>query len=224
MGIFTKASRVEKHERAIQQLVANLNDAKHEFSQRLFQLRTSPYSDVSNMPIRSRPTSEHIQMDSKARAELMVFIEDFLEKDWTEVTKLHNEAEEKWRKWILNNLLTSLQRYVPMAVNGTERKIATLMSQGMELNYSSKAYYIQRDISGSIDGVGSADFVKENTEVYKHAEYLLLKEIIEILIINLESKDKNWLNDASWYFATPFSEYMQWSYLEGPFKNSSNNK
>jgi hypothetical protein len=107
-----------------------------------------------------------------------------------------------------------------MAVSGTERKIATLLSQGMEPDYWSRAYYIQRDISSSMDGVGSADFVKENTEVYRHAEYLLLKDIIEILILNLESKDKTWLNDASWYYATLFCEYMQWSHREGPFKNS----
>ncbi|MEI7697630.1 MAG: hypothetical protein WCJ16_05770 [Actinomycetes bacterium] len=75
-----------------------------------------------------------------------------------------------------------------MAVNGTKRKIATLLSQGMELNYWSRAYYIQRDIPSSMDGVGSADFVKENTEIYRHAEYLLLKDIIEILIVNLESR------------------------------------
>jgi hypothetical protein len=175
---------------------------------------------VSSLPVRSRPTPEHIKMDSTARKELMLFISDFLEKDWTEVTRLHNETEQQWRKWILNNLLMSLRKYVPMAVAGTEPKIAMLISQGMVLEPGSRAFYIQRDISSSMDGVGSADYVRENTEVYKHAEYLLLKSIIEILITNLERKDKSWLNDATWYYATLFCEYMKWSHLEGPFKNS----
>jgi hypothetical protein len=150
----------------------------------------------------------------------MLFINDFLEKDWTEVTRLHNETEQQWRGWILNNLLTSLRKYVPMAVAGTEPKIAMLLSQNYVLEPSSKAFYIQRDISSTMDDVGSADYVKENAEVYKHAEYLLLRSIIEILIVNLESKGKTWFNDASWYYATLFCEYMQWSHLEGPFKNS----
>jgi len=220
MGIFSRGSRAQKHEREVQQLFANLDDAKLEFTKLVPQLHSSPYSDVSNMPVRSRPTPEHIQMDSKARQELMLFIEDFFEKDWVEITKLHNETEQQWRTWILNNLLVSLRRYVPMAVNGTEQKIAMLISQGMVLEPASRAFYIQRDISSTMDGVGSADYVKENVEVYKHAEYLLLRNIIVILITNLESKGKTWLNDASWYYATLFCEYMKWSHLEGPFKNS----
>jgi hypothetical protein len=197
-----------------------LNDAKELFVDYLGFLRNSPYGDVSNMPVRSRPTPEHIKMDSKARKELMLFITDFVEKDWTEVTRLHNETEQQWRRWILNNLLLSLRKYVPMAVAGTEPKIAMLMSQGMELEPSSRTFYIQRDISSSMDGVGSADYVRENTQVYKHAEYLLLKAVIEILITHLDAREKSWLNDASWYYATLFCEYMQWSHLEGPFKNS----
>lgn len=220
MGIFSRGSRTQKHEREVQQLFANLDDAKLEFTKLLPQLHNSPYGDVSNMPVRSRPTPEHIQMDSKARQELKLFLEDFFEKDWAEVTKLHNETEQQWRTWILNNLLVSLRRYVPMAVNGTEQKIAMLLSQGMVLEPASRAFYIQRDISSTMDGVGSADYVKENVEVYKHAEYLLLRNIIVILITNLELKGKTWLNDASWYYATLFCEYMQWSHLEGPFKNS----
>ena len=220
MGIFSKESRAKKHEREVQQLFTNLNDAKHEFSERLLLLSNSPYVDISRLPERSRPTPEHIKMDSTARKELMLFINDFLEKDWTEVTRLHNETEQHWRRWILNNLLTSLRRFVPKAVNGTEQKIAMLLSQGMVLEPASRAFYIQRDISSTMDGVGSADYVKENVEVYKHAEYLLLRNIIVILITNLEPKGKTWFNDASWYYATLFCEYMKWSHLEGPFKNS----
>jgi hypothetical protein len=220
MGIFSRESRAEKHEREVQQLFANLNDAKQLFVDSLGYLRNSPYGDVSSMPVRSRPTPEHIKMDTKARKELMLFITDFVEKDWTEVTRLHNETEQQWRRWILNNLLLSLRKYVPMAVAGTEPKIAMLMSQGMVLEPGSRTFYIQRDISSSMDGVGSADYVRENTQVYKHAEYLLLKTIIEILITHLETREKTWLNDASWYYATLFCEYMKWSHLEGPFKNS----
>lgn len=220
MGIFSRGSRAEKHEREVQQLLANLKDAKQEFTERLLLLSNSPYVDVSRLPERSRPTPKYVQMDSISRKELMLFINDFLEKDWTEVTRLHNETEQQWRRWILNNLLTSLRRYVPMAVSGTEPKIAMLLSQGYVLEPGSKAFYIQRDISSTMDGVGSADYVKENVEVYKHAEYLLLKNIIEILIVNFESKGKTWFNDASWYYATLFCEYMKWSHLEGPFKNS----
>jgi len=220
MGIFSRVSRAQRHEREVQQLFVNLNDAKQEFTERLLLLRNSPYIDISRLPERSRPTPEHITMDSIARKELMLFINDFLEKDWTEVTRLHNETEQQWRRWILNNLLNSLRRYVPMAVAGTEPKIAMLVSQGYVFEPSSKAFYIQRDISSAMDGVGSADYVRENAQVYKHAEYLLLKSIIEILIVNLESKGKTWFNDASWYYATLFCEYMQWSHLEGPFKNS----
>lgn len=222
MGIFSRESRAEKHEREVQQLLANLNDAKQAFTERSLLLRNSPYVDVSKFPVRSRPTPEHVEMDSNARKELMLFINDFLDKDWPEITKLHNETDQQWQRWILNNLLSSLRRYVPMAVAGTEPKIASLMSQGMVLEPSSRAFYIQRDISSTMDGVGSADYVKENVEVYKHAEYLLLKSIIEILIVNFESKGKTWLNDASWYYATLFCEYMQWSHLEGPFRNSQN--
>lgn len=220
MGIFSRGSRAQKHEREVQQLFANLDNAKLEFTKLLPQLQNSPHSDVSNLPARSRPTPEHIQMDIKARGELALFIKDFFKKDWAEVTKLHNETEQQWRTWILNNLLASLRRYVPMAVNGTEQKIAMLLSQGMVLEPASRAFYIQRDISSTMDGVGSADYVKENVEVYKHAEYLLLRNIIVILITNLEPKGKTWLNDASWYYATLFCEYMKWSHLEGPFKNS----
>jgi len=220
MGIFSRGWRAQKHERELQQLFTNLDDAKLELTKLLPQLHNSPYSDVSKMPVRSRPTPEHIQMDRKARQELTLFLEDFFEKDWVEITKLHNETEQQWRTWILNNLLVSLRKYVPMAVNGTERKIAMLLSQGMVLEPGSRAFYIQRDISSTMDGVGSADYVKENTEVYKHAEYLLLRNIIVILITNLESKGTTWLNDASWYYATLFCEYMKWSHLEGPFKNS----
>ena len=150
----------------------------------------------------------------------MLFIYGFMEKDWTEVTKLHNETSQQWRTWILNNLIVGLRKWVPLAVNGKERKIATLLSQGQPVSIETKAYYIQRDISSAIRDVGSAEFVKENQEIYKHAEYLLLRLIIEISIWNFESKGKTWFNDASWYYGTLFCEYMQWSHLEGPFKSS----
>jgi hypothetical protein len=220
MGIFSRESRAEKHQRELEQLFANLDSAKQEFSQRLGLLSTSPYLDVSSMPIRTRPTPGHIKMDKSARKEVMLFINDFLGKSWSEVTELHNQTPEKWRTWILNPLILALRKYIPMATDGTERKIATLFSQGVDLSVETKAYYIQRDICTLIDGVGSADFVRENNEVYKHAEFLLLKQIIETLIVSYPSKDKTWLNDASWYYATLFCEYMQWSYLEGPFKQS----
>lgn len=215
MGIFSRRSRTDKK---IGDLFSRLDDAKSIFAQSLHQFQTSPYSDVSKLPARSRPTAQHIQMDTNARQELSLFIESFLEKDWSEVTKLHDEMEQKWRNLILNNLIVSLRKFVPMAVNGTEQKIASLIVQGYELSPYSRAYYIQREISSRIHGVGDADFVKENEEVYKHAEYLLLQQIIELLVLNLEPKGKAWLEDASWYYATLFCEYMKWSYLEGPFK------
>jgi hypothetical protein len=223
MGIFSRRPRVEKDSEKAQFLVSRLDEAKAAFFEHLHHLETSPYSDVSEWPVRSRPTPEHIQMDSMARKELMLFIKSFLEKDWAEVTKLHDEIEKQWRTLILDNLLISLRKFVPMAVNGTEQKIASLLAQGYELSLFSRAYYIQRDVSSSIDSIGDADSVKENDKVYKHAEYLLLKQIIEVLTLNYESKGRPWLQDASWYYSTLFCEYMKWSYSEGLFKNSSNN-
>lgn len=219
MGIFSRLSRAEKHQREVQQLFENLNDAKQEFTNRIPRMQNSPYKDLSSLPESKRPTPEHVDMDNTARKELMLFICDFLEKDWPEVTRLHDETEPEWRTWILNNLVLSLRKYVPMAVAGTEPKISRMMSQGITLEPSSKAFYIQRDISSTMKGVGSADYVRGNDRVYKHAEYLLLKEIIEILIVKFEAKGKAWLNDASWYYATLFCQYMEWSHLEGPFKN-----
>ncbi len=223
VSIFSRRSRVEKNSKEAQRLVLSLDKVKTEFSKHLHRLEISPYSEVSEWPIRSRPTPEHIQMDAKARQELMLFIESFLEKDWAEVTKLHDEMEKEWRTWILDNLLVSLRKFVPMAVNGTEQKIASLLAQGYEISLFSRAYYIQRDVSSSIDGIGDADSVKENNKVYKHAEYLLLKQIIELLVLNYESRGRIWLQNASWYYATLFCEFMKWSYSEGPFKNSANN-
>jgi hypothetical protein len=159
-------------------------------------------------------------MDAKAREELQLFLGDFLDKDLSEVTRLHNETERQWRTWILDNLMVSLRRFVPMAVAGTEPKIAMLLSQGMVLEPWKRVYYIQRDISAAMDDVGSADSVRENVEVYKHAEYLLLKEVIEILVTNLEAMGNTWFHDATCYYSTLFCEYMKWSHIEGPFRNS----
>jgi hypothetical protein len=56
-----------------------------------------------------------------------------------------------------------------MAVYGTEQKIAMLSSQGVVLEPTSRAFYIQRDKSSTMGGTGSADYVKKNLEVYKLA-------------------------------------------------------
>lgn len=218
MGIFSSKSRNEKRLLEIERLFANLEVAKNLLLDRLPNFQLSPYKDIESMSVLSRPTPDFVEMDKKARKEVELFLADFFRHEWNEITRLHNETEHQWKTWILNNLLVSLRKYVPLALNGTEPKIASLLSQGMELDYKQRAYYIQRDISASMDGVGSADRVRENHQVHKHAEYLLLRELVEILVTNTETYDKNWLNDASWYFATLFCEYMQWSHLEGPFR------
>lgn len=108
----------------------------------------------------------------------------------------------------IDSLRGALIQFVPLAVTGKERKISTLLKQGVELSTSARTYYIQRDISETMEGVGRSRDL-ESHQVITLADYLLLKYLIETLIQQYEEEGAVWFRETTWYYACIFGFWLQ---------------
>jgi len=195
-----------------------LEDSRQLLLSRMSNLEVTARTRLKDHTRKNSFSEAHLVADAKARRELQLFLSDFLALSFADVTELHEKTSSEWRKWILEPLSSSIEELVPLAARDQYHKIQMMKLQGYPLTNNLRAFYIQADIADSIDGVGHTYFRHEETSVYRVAEQLLLAEILENSISLYGMKNASEFKFVTWYYTTLFSEFMQWSHREGPFK------
>ncbi|HUW88113.1 MAG TPA: hypothetical protein VMW30_07045 [Candidatus Paceibacterota bacterium] len=152
------------------------------------------------------------QKDEFARNELSLFLEGFLKQDISQL-KIMSQGFGNYASSGINIRLLqeALVKFVPLAITGRERKISMLLQQGKELSTEQRTFYIQRDISDTMQGAGSADQKLEDHQVITLASYLLLKHLIALLVQQSGKHGSTWLREMAWYFGCVFAFWMQYS-------------
>ena len=152
-----------------------------------------------------------------ANSELSIFLEDLFLEDISSLSARSSQiTEASWRE-VATDLLYAFDEWIPMAVKGTEYKIAMLTSQGNILSTQDKARYIQRDIAQAID-FGSPDIEPINHHVYTLCEEKLLHTLIVTLIDTYPRLTRKQFKDYCLILAVVFTLFLKWSHQDGPFK------
>ena len=198
---------------------AKANETVTNYSSALDRFKSAyiPIKNVVQQRSRGPEAEEFKEKLEKANSELSMFLEDLFLEDISSLSARSSQITEASSRGVATDLLYAFDEWIPMAVKGTEHKIAVLSSQGYILSTQDKARYIQRDIAEAI-GFGSTYIEPINHHVYTLCEEKLLHTLIVTLIDTYPKLSRKQFEDYCLILALVFTLFLKWSHQDGPFK------
>lgn len=204
---FLRARRESKALETISHYSNALDSFKHTYL---------PIRDVVQSRSRGPEAEEFKRKIEKANGELKTFLDDLFLEDISSLSARSGKIDDRWRG-LATDLLYAFNEFVPMAVKGTDYRIAIASGQGSVLSAREKARYIQRDIAQAI-GYGSPDIQPIDHHIFTLCEEKLLHTLIVTLIDTYPKISRKEFESYCQILSLVFTLFQVWSHQDGPFR------